>query len=200
MVLSRGGIGGRVSVSSGPRIATSRNRVVKAFLVETEAEYLWMVDSDMTFEPDVLDRLLEVARQEDLPIVGALCFGLNDDQEMFPVLFRLHDGKPRRVDNYPKDTLIECSATGAACLLIRRDVLEKMELEYPAPYHWFEESSDGEAEVGEDVKFCLKARELGFPIFVDSSISVGHIKPQIVDQASYERQRRQKKHERRKGK
>lgn len=199
LILARGGCEGRVGVESGPRIATSRNQVVRHFLEETSGEYLWMVDADMTFQPDTVDRLLDRAQELDVPILGGLAFGLNDDGDQFPVLFRLHDGKPRRVDNYPRGDTVEVSATGAACLLIRRDVLEKMELEYPTPYHWFEESSDGEAEVGEDVKFCLKASALGFPIVVDTSIVVGHVKTQVIDDDSYWQQRRIQKKKRRKG-
>lgn len=48
-------------IESGANIVTARNRIVRVFLENTDAEWLWMVDSDMTFEMDTLDRLLEVA-------------------------------------------------------------------------------------------------------------------------------------------
>lgn len=200
LILSRGGIGGRVSVRSGPRVATGRNQVVRAFLDNTECEWLWMVDSDMTFEPTVLDRLLTTATTHDLQIVGGLCFGLDSTGEVFPVLFRDEEGRPARVTNYKENSLVEVTATGAACLLIHREVLEKMEANFELPYIWFEESTWDDKEVGEDTAFCYKARELGYRIVVDTSITLGHIKDQIVTEASFKEWRRKEKRERRKGK
>jgi hypothetical protein len=41
---------------------------------------------------------------------------------------------------------------------------------------WFEFLKDPRGgELGEDISFCVKARECGYEIYADSSIHVGHI-------------------------
>lgn len=172
------GIGGRISGLSGPRIASSRNKIVRTFL-ETNREWLWMLDTDMVFGSDTLRNLLDADRE----IVGALCHGVsNETGEPFPVMHELTDTGMRRIDDYPENEVIEVDATGAACLLVHRDVLAKMEANADNPlYPWFQEGRTlGGLEVGEDVCFCLKAKEQGFKIHVHTGVRVGHKKTRIV--------------------
>ena len=51
---------GAIPKVSGPRIAAGRNSLVDHFL-KTPADWLFMLDDDMSFESDVLARLLTVA-------------------------------------------------------------------------------------------------------------------------------------------
>lgn len=47
-------------------------------------------------------------------------------------------------------------ATGTGCMLIKREVLEKM----PAPWFQWQYNDDGTTKMGEDLSFCLKVNEL----------------------------------------
>jgi GT2 family glycosyltransferase len=74
--------------------------------------------------------------------------------------------------------LIEVSYTGMGFMLVRKEVFES--LEYP----WFRPL---EKRIGdmvdftmEDVAFCLKAKEKGFGIFVDTGVRVGHEKRVVL--------------------
>ena len=178
LVLERG-IGGRICAKSGPRIASARNQVVRSFLDQTDKDWLWMVDTDMVFGPDTLQQLLDTNRE----IVGALCYGQSEQTEKtFPVIHRFTDTGMRLVKSPPKNKLIEVDATGAACLLIHRSVLEKMQANADNPlYPWFQEGRTlANLEVGEDVAFCLKAKEQGFSVWVHTGIKVGHKKSHII--------------------
>src|SRR5690348_9930538 len=53
------GNGGHLPLSSGANIVSARNKLVKRFLDEHTAPWLWFCDDDMTFDPDTLDRLIE---------------------------------------------------------------------------------------------------------------------------------------------
>lgn len=179
--------GGTVGVRSGPRIAEARNQIVAAFLAMSDRyapEWLWMVDTDMAFKADALDRLLEVADADAQPVVGGLCFAAEDK----PVMFRLaEDGAPARVTEWPEGALVPVDATGAACLLMHRSVLVEMgERNEGAAYPWFVEgaATSRGALLGEDTAFCLRARGMGVPIVVDTSVRVGHVKTHVIGQVA----------------
>src|SRR5205823_1935097 len=74
--------GGWDSVMSGPRLSEARNTLVRHFLQATDHVSLWMLDADMTFEPNTLARLVEVADPQHRLIVGDLCFGRSPSGEV----------------------------------------------------------------------------------------------------------------------
>lgn len=180
-LLNRYQVKSRICMQSGPRIATTRNNLIRAFLDDTTAEWLWMVDTDMTFEPDVLERLLAC----DVPVVGALCFA-RDKDSCYPTIYT-QDGKGfiERMYDYPQDELLEVDATGAACLLIHRSALERIGVNNKEPYRWFADTSFEGREIGEDITFCLRCWQLNIPVHVHSGVRVGHIKDVIIDEQTY---------------
>lgn len=187
---------GRIYVGSGPRVASSRNLMVRQFLaMPKQAEWLFMVDTDMVFAPDVLDQYFEVADPVERPIIGGLCFAGGKGAAITPVLYRISvndEGYPvsEKITDYPKDALIKVDATGGACLLIHRTVLEGVGARWAdkTAYPWFAETEYGKAEFGEDVTFCMRAANAGFPLHVHTGIVVGHRKLHTLDDRTYEDQ------------
>ena len=180
--------GGWLPLPAGPNLSAPRCKLVRSFL-ESGIEWLWMLDSDMTFPPQTLNRLMDSASSER-PIVGGLCFGRTNEDGLvyFPTLFDFDEtGQAYRYQTYPADTLIEVGATGTACLLIHRDVLVKMGENFPEPLPWFQEEVNSFGGLnGEDVTFCLRARSLGFPIYVDTGVKLGHVKGFEINEQVYE--------------
>lgn len=181
-VLQRYEITSRISVLSGPRIATNRNVIVREFLKHTDAEYLLMLDTDMVFSAEVPERLMSWG----LPIVGALCFSEDDSGKAFPVIYKEVDGRPHRESHVPTDVRLDVAATGAACLLVRRDALLTIGSACPPPHPWFEETTHGDWELGEDVTFCLRARANGIPVVVDTGCPIGHVKSRVITEADFD--------------
>lgn len=172
-------------VCSGPRLAHSRNNMVAAMLEEADRfEWAFFVDADMAFSPDALDALLATADPEERPIVSGLAFSVGIYGETEPCIFRYRDhpdGKGPALcqpGNLPFNELIWVDAAGAACLLVHRQVLEDILAKYgDRHYIWFEEELDHRGnEVGEDVTFCLRARDCGFPLHAHTGIPFGHLK------------------------
>lgn len=185
---------GEIHIGSGPRIAHSRNMVVSHFL-GTSAEWLLMIDTDMVFGEDLLDRLLEVADPEGCPIVGGLCFSGGKTARVNPTLYVASvddDGLPvvGIVTDYPRDTLVQVDATGAACLLVHRSVYEKLHETWgeKTVNPWFAETEHAMREFGEDITFCMRARQAGFPIRVHTGIQVGHRKTHILSEDTFTEQ------------
>jgi len=187
--------GGRIQRYSSANISNARNGIVRQFLDETEAEWLWMVDTDMTFEPDTVERMVAEADPVRAPIVGGLCFGV-DEGELFATLYDMVQDSPEepphmvRYNTWPKDAMFQVTATGAACMLVHRSVAEAIREKYPEPYQWFQEMNFGGQPMGEDITFCLRAGLAGFPIFVHTGIHIGHAKTSILTSDMYDKQRR----------
>src|SRR5258707_2607111 len=63
-------------LESGPNISTARNKICADFLTRP-APWLLMVDTDMVFAADALDRLIDAADPAKRPLLGALCWTLD---------------------------------------------------------------------------------------------------------------------------
>ena len=177
-----------IRVHSGPQMEEGRNRLIEKFL-ETPAEWLFSVDTDMVFDHDSVERLLETADRVTAPFVGGLCFGINEEFGQFPTMYRTIDGMPHVLFN-ELDGVVQVDATGAAFTLTHRSLFERHARQ--SPHRWFhrkEISASGTHPggiLGEDLSWCWHLRSEGVPIVVDTSIVAGQIKPSTVGTRSYE--------------
>ncbi len=145
----------------GNGVALNRNIIVR----DMEGEWLWFIDDDHTFEPDVLLRLLN--REVDMiqPLVATR------KPPFFPYGYRFNGLKYEGVDwkDIPASGICEWDAIGTGGTLIRRKVLDAV------GDPWFEEGRTNPEALGEDLWFCRKMRDKGFRCFVDSNTRLGHI-------------------------
>lgn len=179
---------GQQPLTSGPRIAAGRNHAVRSFL-STEAEWLFMVDDDMVVPMGAIEAFLASADPEKMPVLAGLTWGMGRDG-IFPTLWRFEEkiGELVRFDSWPENALLRVDGTGAACLFVHRSVFERMlEAKFSPHAPWFEELGMGEHTVGEDVAFCLRLRQLGIPLYVDTALQFGHVKPRTIDADEYHR-------------
>jgi hypothetical protein len=172
-------------------IVDARNKVAGQF-VDTEAEWLFWLDTDMGFEADTLEKLLAVADPVDRPIVGGLAFAQKEVVEdgmsgwrcapRATILdWRDVDGVKKFVGraHYPVNALVQCSATGSACLIVHRSVFEKI------GERWYDPIVTDEGPIGEDISFCARAGAAGFPIFVHTGVRTSHRKHTWVAEPDY---------------
>jgi GT2 family glycosyltransferase len=175
-----------IEFGSGPNVSRARNMLAAEFLAAQRAPWLFMADTDMALAPDAVARLIAAADPVTAPVVGALCYGQDPDGgDPLPVMYELVEdgGQPAfaRLVSWPEDALVRVTATGAACLLVHRDALERVAAasgDRAAP--WFRESVIGSALVGEDLTFCLRAGAAGIPVHVHTGVQAGHIKPVML--------------------
>lgn len=186
------GLGSSYYQAEGHRVDRNRDRIVHEFLADKgNPEWLMQIDTDMEHPETIVERLL----RWKVPIVGGLYFHRGrthdpfafrraDDHEdeygrMCPTWAPMRDevydflismGVPLRdgavvVDGVDDKALVECDAIATGAMMIHRSVLESMK----PP--WFEYPEGG---ISEDLWFCLKAKELGYPIYCDFSTICGH--------------------------
>ena len=106
----------------GNLVDKARNEAVQQ-LLQSKAQWLWFIDADMAFDVSVLDLMIRTAFSECqwADIVGAYC-NLRGPPYL-PTIDR-GTGTWETVD--PGIGPVEVMRTGAACVLIKRHVLEKM--------------------------------------------------------------------------
>ncbi|MGE3620751.1 MAG: hypothetical protein AB7L84_09840 [Acidimicrobiia bacterium] len=187
-------VGNIVRVCGGVYVDRNRGDAVRDFL-DSDFEWLFMLDADMAWDADSLHRLLEVADPVERPIVAGLYFsGGRMGGVMMPMIFELGaDGHTRPVLDFPRDAIIEIHATGGGFCLWHRSVFEKMAESYgtlpdgstnPLPF-FADEIRDGR-QYGEDIVACLRARALGFPIFMHTGVTAIHKKPAYLTVGFYD--------------
>lgn len=170
---------------SSANVSAPRNKLTAKFVDEYDADWLLWIDSDMAWQHDALDALLAVADPVDAPIVGGLCFGAAQD-DLFPTIYQLVniDGEKLttvRAEDYPDNAMVQCSATGAAFVLIHRDALVTIrDRGFNGTFPWFQETEVSGEPAGEDITFCLRAGLCGIPIYVNTGIKVGHHKSHLL--------------------
>lgn len=149
-----------VKIYTGSDVPALRNEAVADYLADGQAggNWLWFIDDDHCFPPDICHRL--AARAVD--IVQPVC--LRRTSPFLAVATGLDGDFLRLTDHGPKD-LVEVMQAGSSGMMIRRKVLEAVE----AP--WFELGNG----ISEDVRFCQKAAAAGFQIHVDMAVRIGHM-------------------------
>lgn len=179
------------AVISGANISKARNELVTWVLdkideeVGQPVEWIWFVDTDMVVEKTVLPRLLCSAKISGAKVIGGLCCMIDDADGPIPTIYQLGNFSQgeitRVVFDYAEDNIEQVAATGAACLLIHRSVLEDIRARNPQnPFPWFQEEVINGNWVSEDLRFCLLANSLGHPVFVDCTTHIGHAKGSTV--------------------
>jgi FkbM family methyltransferase len=136
--------------------------VVKGF------DYLFSVDSDISFNSDTLVKLLS----HDKDVVSGLYIQRKPGQHILEIYEPTPSGG---VSNMPYGKLkgrplVEIAGAGFGCVLIKAEVMR--EIGYPQfEYH---SAIDHNNTVSEDVDFCRKARDKGFKLWADPSILCRH--------------------------
>lgn len=162
-------------------VSEARNTLIRSFLeLPDNVRFLILIDSDMVVPANMIDLFVSY----DLPFVSAYCTRKHYPYLPVPAKFshtREHLGETvyeyRPITDLPLDNRIHrVDATGAACICVRRDVLEQIE----EPWFKFEGG-------GEDYYFCRKVAATtthdmpqGVWIAIDTGTQVGHVTDHIA--------------------
>lgn len=170
-------------------IIAGRNTIAKAFLDESEAEWLFMIDSDMGFADDTVERLITSAHRDKRPVVGGLCFAMKTDgrasfygirYRATPTVYEFFEDDERvgfvPMFNYPRNEMVPAAATGAACVLVHRNAIEAVRRKYGDV--WFDAITHpkGPTTFSEDLSFCVRLAGCDIPMFVHTGIKTTHDK------------------------
>lgn len=208
--LFRGGGGELRKMVGAMGIASGRNDITRTWLDSHGAEWLLMVDTDMGFAPDTLDRLIASADPAERPVMGGLCFaGLRDRRERAPLHAERIVIQPtvyeyvelddelgfRPMVDYGRDRVVQAAGTGAACLLIHRTAAEKLRADHGDA--WFDPMVHPTGLKGrprtfsEDLSFCVRLAAVGLPVHVNTGVKTTHEKGFLfLDEQTFDAQER----------
>lgn len=157
--------GSQIAWAVGSDIAESRNHLVNERM---HGEWIWFMDDDHAFVPDVLTKLLAW----NVSVVGPLC--LMRQKPFLPTTLIERD-KTIDLTVMPSEGLTTVYSTGTAGMLIRRSVFDKFRERWPGK-PLFEKRTG----FSDDFLFCARLRELEIPIHVDLGQRLGHITTTVV--------------------
>lgn len=151
----------------GGGYAAQRNIIVREMLDDpANFQWLWFIDDDHTFAPDIVLKLL----RRNVPVIQPLV--CTRKPPFLPYAYRW-DGERYRTVDWPGlmvnciDGLRTVDASACGGMLVKREVLEAV------PEPWFKEGQTGDGP-GEDFYFSLQARKAGFQGYVDTEVRMGH--------------------------
>ena len=151
-----------VEIISGTLVYNAREKIANKAINEGYSHVLWL-DSDMVFNDDLL---------EDLQFSGKdFVSGVYHARRPphFSCLFKSIslDTLERWENTYPRE-VFEIEGCGFGCVLINTEILEAVNRNYgtcfcPMP------------QLGEDIAFCKRAREMGYKIYAEPGVRLGHV-------------------------
>ena len=160
------------------QVDAARNTLAKQALEEGCERILW-IDSDMTFEPDLMERLgADIDAGWD--VVSGLYFKRTFPAE--PVIYKgiccsSEEGETRADTywDYPQDSVFKIAGCGFGGVLMRTDVL--LDLEEP-PFQPF-------LHLSEALSFCVRMLENKRKIACDSRVKLGHMGTIVFSEKLY---------------
>ena len=159
-----------VYTSQGTLIFDQRNSLVRT-AAEEKCDYILFIDADMRFPKTTLERLL--AHKKDI-------IGVNATTRMMPpkpTARNIQINEDGSVDwlevfSNKEKGIGKVDAIGCGVMLIKTSCLKNI----PQPYFYFEQLLKGKL-LGEDIYFCIKAKDAGIDTWVDHDLSmeIGHV-------------------------
>lgn len=165
--------------------ATARNRIAQ-MAIDINADYVLMVDNDVTLPKDVLVNMLDDAKE--------VCLGYYAHRNADNLytgrtsVCHLFDEHGVMYFNYPLESeytaeemsklkeegkyKIQIHGGGMGCAFIKTDVFRR--IKYPW-YDWVNYADDHRGMLSEDLYFCECCKREGIEIYTDTRTGCGHL-------------------------
>lgn len=153
--------------------------------IDTGADRILFIDSDMYFMPDMMERMAA-----DLDDGADFVCGIYVKRRFptLPCIYKSIDieyedgdpiGKTEMYTDYPKDALFEVGGCGFGAVMMDVAMLKNVQDTFGKPFTPYA------GLFGEDLSFCWRAKQLGYTLWCDSRIKVGHVGTFIYSEEHY---------------
>jgi hypothetical protein len=144
----------------------NRNHIAQEFL-KTDADYLLTIDSDTIPLKNPLNMI-----EHDKDIIGGVYPTWKNDAFIWLACKLREDGAYIQYPKEYRQGIKEVDALGTGCMLIKRKVLETISM----PFVDKVREGVGDRELGHDLYFCKRAKELDFEVWADWDLECEHHK------------------------
>ena len=173
---------GLLTLANSSLITQARSKIANFFVNNTEHEYLFFLDSDIGFEPQDVIKLLS----HQVPIVSGAY-----PMKIIPERYCIDVSQPEQ----RQGDLLKINGNGMGFVLIHRQVFLDIAKQYPGlkyvpsdyysdtphtsaemnnSYHYFAEHKSQNGFMSEDKSFFHRASQVGYDIWLDTSIRLNH--------------------------
>jgi glycosyltransferase involved in cell wall biosynthesis len=151
----------------GYQVEQVRN-LIAHWTIHNNFDYLFAVDSDISFPSNTLERLLS----HDRDIVSGVYIQRIQGQHTIEIMRSNDQGGVTHVDwaTIKGRGLVPIDGCGFGCVLVKREVFVGMDY----PHFVYKSAIDHKNTISEDVYFCMKARERGFTLWCDTDVICDH--------------------------
>lgn len=160
-LLTKRGVDYEVKIKAGTLVYLAREELTSYAIGEGFSHVFWL-DSDMIFEEEIIDDLYDTGKDFVCGI-----FHARRPSHISCIFKNLVPPERYKFDEYPFGTF-QIKGCGMAATLIKTEILK-------AVRDHFGNCFTPAYNLGEDLAFCRRADELGFEIWADSTVRVGHI-------------------------
>jgi glycosyltransferase involved in cell wall biosynthesis len=131
-------------------------------------DYLFSVDSDISFPPDTLAKLLV----HDKDIVSGIYIQRIPGTHTIEIMRKNEWGGVTHVEwnTIKGQGLVPIDGCGFGCVLVKTEVFRAI----PYPHFLYHSAIDHANTLSEDVHFCNQARDRGFTLWADTSVICDH--------------------------
>jgi glycosyltransferase involved in cell wall biosynthesis len=162
-------------------VSRARNLLAQDML-ESNCDYLLFIDSDINFEPEAIFRLMAWANDPKKGIVAAVP-RTRSETKTYIANLDYDDNNELTMNGMG---LVRAERVATAFMLVRREVFVTLSEAHPE-WRYYDRKTDRtlscmfdfqlaeEGYIGEDYLFCDRAREHGFEVWIDPSITLGHM-------------------------
>lgn len=175
----------------GSLVYDARNQLA-AYAINNEYDYVLWLDSDMSFEADLMKRLFEDIEGKDF--VSGLYFSRRPPFK--PTIFEKctieQDGRTINAEaiqtKFIPDEIFEIDACGFGCVLMKVEVLKAVWEKHGLPFSPL-------VGFGEDISFCWRAKQLGYKLWCDPKLIIGHTTHMVIGDSTYVESWNQQSHD-----
>jgi glycosyltransferase involved in cell wall biosynthesis len=152
----------------GYQVDQVRN-LIAHWVIHGNYDYLFAVDSDISFTPDTLVKLLS----HDRDIVSGIYIQRIPGTHIIEIMRKNERGGVTHVDwnTIKGQGLVPIDGCGFGCALIKSQVFKTI----PYPHFLYHSAIDHANTLSEDVHFCNLARDHGFTLWADTNVICDHI-------------------------
>ena len=150
-----------VAFQGGTLVYVGRDKLSLKAITGDYSHILWL-DADMVFTEDLVDDLMDCGKD----IVTGIA---HSRRAPYPscLFTEIYPGVRRFDGEYPQEPF-KVAGCGMACVLMKADVIRDVWAHHSTAFF-------PTRELGEDIAFCKRAADLGYEIWAEPHVQVGHV-------------------------